>query len=263
MAWVFAHAGDEKPNVLNADLIPFAYSEAADIWEYAPNYLAMSQMGTLEAVTAMLGAALEYGKATGEWTWWQRLLDFVLVDHLVGLSPSQIRSLTLAYEQTGPKNLVRVLYADYDQDNDKYAEAREAAAISAWGEAALDLDCRYGSPVVLEDPEVAQLLASRLLARLAAPRELAEVETWLEGVRLELGDTVALSSDFHGLDQEEFTVRGKDLDLGGRSVRLSLDRPLNTSWSWAVDAPGSASDAWAIDVASSYDVNWAFRAEAG
>ena len=158
---------------------------------------------------------------------------------------------------------MRVLYADYDQDNDKYAEAREAAAISAWGEAALDLDCRYGCAVVLEDPEVAQLLASRLLARLAAPRELAEVETWLEGVRLELGDTVALSSDFHGLDQEEFTVSGKDLDLGGRSVRLSLDRPLNTSWSWAVDAPGSAEDAWAIDVASSYDVNWAFRAEAG
>jgi hypothetical protein len=263
MAWVFAHAGDEKPNVLNADLIPFAYSEAADIWEYAPNYLAMSQMGTLEAVTAMLGAALEYGKATGEWTWWQRLLDFVLVDHLVGLSAAQMCSLTLAYEQTGPKNLVRLLYADYDQDNAQYAEAREAAAISAWGEAALDLDCRYGSSVVVEDPGVAQLLASRLLARLAAPRELADVETWLEGVRLELGDTVALSSDFHGLDQEEFTLRGKDLDLGGRSVRLSLDRPLNTSRSWAVDAPGSARDAWAIDVASSYDVNWAFRAEAG
>ena len=263
MAWVFDHAGDEKPNVLNADLIPFAYSEAADIWEYAPNYLAMRQMGTLEAVTAMLGAALEYGKATGEWTWWQRLLDFVLVDHRVDLSASQIRFLSLAYEETGPKNLVRVLYADYDQDNDKYAEAREAAAISAWGEAALDLDCRYGSAVALEDPGVAQLLASRLLARLSAPRELAEVDTWLEGVRLELGDTVALSSDFHGLDQEEFTVRGKDLDLGGRSVRLSLDRPLNNSWSWAVGAPGSASDSWAIDVASSYDGNWAFRAEAG
>jgi hypothetical protein len=56
-------------------------------------------------------------------------------------------------------------------------------------------------------------------------------------------------------------VSGKDLDLGGRTVRLSLDRPLNTSRSWAVDAPGSANDGWAIDVASSFDVNWAFRAE--
>jgi hypothetical protein len=261
MAWVWGHAGDEKPNVLNADLMPFAYSEAADLWEYIPNYLALSQMGTLEAVVAMLGAALEYGKATEDWTWWQRLLDFVLLDNLVELAPSQIRSFTLAYEQAGSKNLVRVLYADYYQDNRKYAEARETAAISAWGEQALELDCRYGSPVILEDPEMAQLLASRLLTRLAAPRELAEVETWLEGVRLELGDTVAVSSDFHGLDQAEFTVSGKDLDLGGRTVRLSLDRPLNTSRSWAVDAPGSADDGRAIDVASSFDVNWAFRAE--
>ena len=39
------------------------------------------------------------------------------------------------------------------------------------------------------------------------------METWLEGVRIELGDTVALSSEFYGWDREEFTVRGKDLDL--------------------------------------------------
>ena len=263
LAWVWSQAGDEKPNVVNADLIPFAFSEAADIWEYAPNYLAMSQMGTLEAVAAMLGAALENGKLSGDWTWWQRLLDFILRDHQVELDAAQIQGLSLSAEQTGPKNLVRVLYADYDTDNGKYAEARAAAAISAWGEQALDLDCRYGSPVILEDPEAARLLATRLLARLAAPRELAEVHTWLEGVRLELGDAVAVSSDFHGLDREEFTVSGKELDLGGRRVRLSLERPLYTAWSWAVDAPGSAHDGWAIDVASSYDGNWAARAEAG
>jgi hypothetical protein len=117
--------------------------------------------------------------------------------------------------------------------------------------------------VILEDPDTAQLLAARLLARLVAPRELAEAETWLEGVRLELGDTVAVASDFHGLDQAEFTLSAKELDLGERRVRLSLERPLNTSRAWAVDAPGSAHDAWAIDVASSYDPNWAFRAESG
>ncbi|MEJ2671233.1 MAG: hypothetical protein P8168_03315 [Deltaproteobacteria bacterium] len=263
MAWVFAHAGDEKPNILNADRIPFYYSEAADVWDNAPNYLAMGQMGTLEAVVAMAGAALEYAKGAGDWSWWQSLLDFILQDHLVRLNASQIRSLKQAYEQTGTKNLVRVLYANYDQDNTKYAEAREEAAIEAAGELALDLDCRYGSQVILEDPEVARLLAFRLLARLKEPRELSEVETWLEGARLELGDTVAVTSDFHGLDQDEFTVSGKDLDLAGRTVRLSLDRPLNTDWFWAVDAPGSAADAWAIDVASSFDPNWAFRAEAG
>ncbi len=78
--------------------------------------------------------------------------------------------------------------------------------------------------MVLENPEVAQLLASRLLQRLANPWELAEAETWLEGARIELGDTVAVSSDFHGLDREEFCVTGKDLDLGRRITRLALAR---------------------------------------
>ena len=72
---------------------------------------------------------------------------------------------------------------------------------------------------------MAQALAARLLQRLAGPWEPAEVETWLEGARMELGDTVAVSSDFHGLDRAEFTLFGKDLDLGRRRVRLSLSGP--------------------------------------
>ncbi len=263
MSRTFAHSGDVKPNILNADLIPFSYGEAADVWDYAPYYLSMRQMGSLEGVALMLGAALEYGKAQGDWVWFQRLLRFILVDNLLALAPSQIRSLTLAYDQAGVKNLVRLRYADYDRDNAKYAEAREEAAISLWGEQPVDLDFRYGGPVVLENPQMAQLLADRLLKRLAAPWELAQVETWLEGVRIELGDTVAVSSDFHGLSQEEFTVFGKDLDLGRRTVRLNLKRPLNTSWSWAVDTAGTDYDAYAIDQNSPFDPNWPSRAFAG
>ena len=86
------------------------------------------------------------------------------------------------------------------------------------------------------------------------------METWLEGVRIELGDTVAVSSDFHGWDREEFTVLGRDLDLGQRRVRLKLSRPLDRTDPWAVDAAGSALDAWAIDQASSWDENWDSRA---
>ncbi len=262
-SWIFSRAGDDKPNVLNADLIPFSYSEAADQWDYAPYYLALRQMGTLEGVVLMLAAALEYGKAHGDWLWWQKLLDFIVFDNLVVLAPAQLRSLTATYEQAGLKNLVRVRFADYDRDNSKYAEARDEAAIGDWGEQALDLDFRYGGPVTLEDPEMAETLASRLLQRLAPPWEGAEVETWLEGARLELGDTVAVSSDFHGLDQAEFTVFGKDLDLGRRSVRLSLRRPLDAACSWAVDAAGGPYEAWAIDQASPYDVNWDYRAYVG
>jgi hypothetical protein len=263
IAWVFKNSGDVKPNVLNADLMPFSYCEDLDLWDYAPNYLAMRQMGSLEAVVLMAGAALEYALAQGDWTWFQRLLRFILLDNLAVLSPSQIKTLTAACDQAGLKNLVRLRYADYDRDNARYAEARDQAAMDAWGEQAVDLDFRYGSPVVLENPETAAVLASRLLKRLSTPWELAQVETWLEGVRLELGDTVAVSSEFHGLSQAEFTVFGKETDLGRRAMHLDLRRPLNFSWSWAVDYSGAADQANAIDQPSIEDVNWEYRSFAG
>ncbi len=75
-----------------------------------------------------------------------------------------------------------------------------------------------------------------------------------------MGDTVAVSSDFHGWDREEFTVMGKDLDLGRRRVQLKLSRPHDRSESWAVDAAGSAWDAWALDLDSPWEAQWSFRA---
>jgi hypothetical protein len=263
LSWLFSHAGDEKPNILNADLIPFTYSEATEVWDYAPNYLAMRQMGSLEGVVLMLGVALEYAKAKGDWLWFQRLLRFLILDNRAVLSPYQIRSLTRSYDQSGIKNLVRVKYADYDNDNSKFAEAREEAAINLWGEQALELDFRYGEPVVLENPEMAQLLASRLLQRLAIPWEMADVETWLEGVRIELGDTVAVSSDFPELKEAEFTVFGKEFDLERRLVYLNLIRAFNCSWSWAVDTSGSDYDSYAIDQDSPFDANYTSRSYAG
>jgi hypothetical protein len=258
--WILSRAGDVKPNVLNDDLIPFTYSEAGDAWDYAPHYLALGQMGSLEAVVLMLGGALEYARTQGDWDWFNRLLAFIIRDNLVALSPAQIRTLTAALEAAGAANLVRLRYADYDRDSSKYGEARDQTAIEQWGEKPLDLDFRYGSPVILEEAGLARLLATRLLQRLAPPWESAEAETWLEGTRIELGDTVAVSSDFHGWDREEFTVRGKDLDLGRRRVRLKLSRPLDRHDSWAVEAAGGDADAWAIDRASSWDEDWDSRA---
>ncbi len=146
-AWVFAHVGDEKPNVLNADLIPFYLQRGRGCLGQRPELPGHGPdghpggggghggcgPGARQGHRRLVLVAEPAGLYPGETTWWI-------------CRASQIRSLTLAYEQTGPKNLVRVLYANYDQDNTKYAEAREDAAISAWGEAALDLDCRYGSP---------------------------------------------------------------------------------------------------------------------
>ncbi|MBW1991866.1 MAG: hypothetical protein JRI59_07085, partial [Deltaproteobacteria bacterium] len=46
--WMFSHAGDDKPNLLNAELIPFVYLEEADLWDYAPHYVFTGRMGSLE-----------------------------------------------------------------------------------------------------------------------------------------------------------------------------------------------------------------------
>jgi hypothetical protein len=263
VAQFFTLSGDTKPNVLNADRIPFTYLETSDVWDYAPHYLFMRQMGSLEGVVLMLGVALEYAKGQGDWTWFELLLRFILVDNLAVLTASQIRSLTTSYELAGAKNLVRVKYADYDQDNSRYAEAREETAVATWGEQPAALDFRYGQPVVLENQALAELLASRLLKRLAGPTEHAKVVTWLEGVRLELGDTLAVSSDFHGFERAEFAIFGKAMDLKKRQVTLSGTRSLNWSWAWANDAADSDYDTYAIDQNSLSDNNWSSRSYAG
>jgi hypothetical protein len=261
--WLFNHAGDTKPNLLNADLIPFTYLEAEDVWDYAPNYVFMRQMGSLEALVLMAGAALEYAKFRGDWIWFHRLVEFILLDNLVRLGESQIRSLTSTFDLAGITNLVRLFYADYDQNNARYAESRDEASLAAWGERAVDLDCRYGAPVILENPEVAQLLTQRLLKRLSAPWERLNLETWLEGARVELGDSLAVTSVFHGLDREEYAVFGKTVDLSRQQVRLDLARPLSSTWALAVDGEGSGFDHYAIDQASVHDPNWPYRAYAG
>ena len=76
-------------------------------------------------------------------------------------------------------------------------------------------------------------------------------------------DALAVSSDFHGLEREEFTVLGKELDLDRRTTRLTLSRPLNRTGAWAVDNAGSDYDHFAIDQDSSYDANWQYRAYGG
>jgi hypothetical protein len=263
MDWLFAHAGDAKPNLLNADLLPFTLREDTDVWDYAPNYVFVARMGSTEALVLMLGAALAHGQGTGDWVWFERLWRFMLADNLISLDASRLRTLSAGYQLAGVKNLVRVYYADYDQDNSRYLEARDDQAVAAWGEAALDVDLRYDAPVILEDPEVAQLIATRLLKRLSSPWEVVDLDTWLEGARLEIGDTLAITSPFHGFTQEEFTVFGKSVDLEAQRVSLNLARPFTNTWAWAVDTAGSNYDAYAIDQDNNLDADWAHRAYAG
>ena len=211
----------------------------------------------------MMGPALAQAQGTGDWTWFDKLWGFMLADNLVSLDPGRIRSLASGYQLAGAKNLVRLYFADYNQDNSRYCEARDGAKIAALGEAAVDLDLRYGSRVVLEDPAVGQLLATRLLQRLSSPWEVVDLDTWLEGARLEIGDTLAITSPFHGYAQEEFSIYGKSVDLEARRVSLNLARPFTSTGAWAVDAGGTGYDADAIDQDNKLDVNWNNRSYAG
>jgi hypothetical protein len=92
---------------------------------------------------------------------------------------------------------------------------------------------------------------------------VVNLETWLEGARLEIGDTLAVTSPFHGFTQEEFTVFGKTVDLKTQRVNLNLARPFTSVCAWAVDAAGSDYDSFAIDQPSQLDPNWVYRAVAG
>lgn len=255
----FSLSGDSKPNLLNADTIPFTIIEDADVWDYVPNYLMIRQMGSLEGLTLMLFVALDWAKRSGSWVWFDKLLKFILIENLAVLAASSVKSITTAYEIRDLKNLVRVRYGDYDRDNSKYAESKDQPLIDELGELPGDIDLQYGSPVITEDPQLAALLAERKLARLSAPRELADLETWLEGARLELGDPVAVTSNFHAFDQEEFRVYAKNLSLDQRRVKLRLWRPIAYPAAWAVDDVGTDYDCYAIDQAGPGDPNWSYR----
>jgi hypothetical protein len=82
----------------------------------------LRQMGSLEGLTLMLLAALDYAKRSGNWVWFDKLLAFVLLENLAVLAASSVKGLTTSYNLRDLKNLVRAMYADYDRDNSKYAE---------------------------------------------------------------------------------------------------------------------------------------------
>jgi hypothetical protein len=168
--------------------------------------------------------------------------------------------VAVTYDLTGLKNLIRVRYADYDRDNNKYIQVHNPAMVAELGELPVDLDLRYGRRVVTEDPQMALLLAQRLLARQSVPREIAQVETWLEGARLEIGDTVAVTSRFHGYDNSEFQCAGKTVSLDQQRVRLQLFRQVGYVQAWAVDGSGTDFDSYAIGQNSSGDPDWPNRA---
>lgn len=213
-----AMAGDSKPNVLNADLIPFSNVEDNDSWEYAPAYMTNKEAGSVEALVMMLDVAMD----KGNWSWFDTLLDFVLRNRMVSL-PS-LESVTTSLMTSHTANIVRVVFGDFMRNNAYYKEAKNAAIITEIGELPQEVDLRYGNPVITEDPATAQDLADRGLEFATRPIETAVLRAWMEGARIEVGDIVPVTSEFHGLDQDEFICTAKSINLDQNRVTLTANR---------------------------------------
>jgi hypothetical protein len=220
----FAMSGDSKPNVLNADLLPFSLVENADNWSQAPNYMMNKEYGSTEALVLMMEAALDYAAHTGDWAWFDKLLKFVLLDNLTTMAASSIESITASLDTSLLTNKIRVLFGDFMRDKAYYKEAEDSGLIDLRGEIPREIDLRYGNPVITEDYQTAQLLADRALAYFSKPVEHLEVDAWLEALRIKVGETVAVSSDFHGYDKDEFFCYSKLINLQRRRVTLNMIR---------------------------------------
>ena len=72
-------SGDSKPNLLNADLIPFHdRRNLTHIWDYAPNYMFMKEMGSMEGLVLMMHTALDWALYSGSYSWFNTLLEFMI-----------------------------------------------------------------------------------------------------------------------------------------------------------------------------------------
>jgi len=217
-------AGNSKPNVLNADLVPFSIVENADSWAYAPNYMTNKECGSVEALVIFMDVALDKAKQNSDWTWFDSLLDFILLDNLTALAESSIESISLETDLTLQANRIRVIFGEFMQDKSFYKEEKNQTLIDAVGEIPKEIDLRYGQAVITESGETAQLLATRALAFYSKPWESVTVTAWLEALRIELADTVGLTSSFHNLTNQEFFLFSRLRDFNRKRIRLITAR---------------------------------------
>ena len=108
MANFWAMSGDSKPNLLNADLIPFHDCEDHDIWDYAPNYMFMKEMGSMEGVVLMLHTAIDWALYNGSWEWFNTLLEFMIQIGLGTLAENQIYKISSNLETTKSRYASRI-----------------------------------------------------------------------------------------------------------------------------------------------------------
>jgi hypothetical protein len=256
----WAMSGDTKPNLLNADLIPFHDCEPHDIWDYAPYYLFMKEMGSMEGVVLMMHTALDWALYSGSYSWFNRLLEFMIRLGQAALSENQIYHINSNFMTTQVATKVNLSYGDYRRDNTLFVEEKDQSMIDLLGEIRQSLAMHYGSPVITEDANTAAKIAQRTLEYFSIPKEQLHVVADLAAARFELNDAVQVESKFHGLANDIFYLTRRLYDPGKLRVHLDLMRNVSYSPSWAVDTDGTAYDSYAIDTNSDKDADWSDRA---
>ncbi len=256
----WAMSGDTKPNLLNKDLIPYHDCEPHDIWDYAPHYLFMKEMGSMEGVVLMMHAAIDWALYNGSWYWFNSLLEFMIRIGQASLSDRQIYSINSNYVASKIATVVNLSYGDYRRDNSLYVERKNQSMIDSLGEIRLGLGMHYGSPVITEDANTAAKIAQRALAYFSAPKEVVQVVADLAAMRLDLNDVVKIDSSFHGYGAEPFALHRRVFDLRKLRVSLELMRTSDYAPSWALDTAGGDYESYAIDTNSEQDQDWPFRA---
>jgi hypothetical protein len=253
-------SGDSKPNLLNADLIPFHDAEPHDIWDYAPNYIFMKEMGSMEGVVLMMHAALDWALYSGSYSWFNTLLEFMIRLGQATLSENQIYHINSNFMTTQVATKVNLTYGDYRRDNTLFKEAKDQSMIDLLGEIRQSLAMHYGSPVITEDANTAEKIVGRALEYFATPKEQVQVVADLSAARFDLNDVVKVASQFHGFENDEFYLTRRLYDKKKLRVTMDLMRNVNYSPSWAVDAGGTEYDSYAIDTNSDQDADWTDRA---
>ena len=148
-------SGDSKPNLLNSDLIPFHDAEPHDIWDYAPDYLFMKEMGSMEGVVLMMHAALDWALYSGSYHWFNVLLEFMIRLGQATLGEQQIYKVNSNFTTTQVATKVNLSYGDYRRDNTLFVEEKDQSMIDLLGEIRTSLVMHYGSPVITEDANTA------------------------------------------------------------------------------------------------------------
>jgi hypothetical protein len=222
-------SGDYKPSLLNSDLIPFHDAEDHDIWDYAPNYLFMKEMGSMEGVVLMIHTALDWALYSGSYSWFNVLLKFMFRLGEGTLEDQQIYSISSDFTSSEILTHVAVTYGNYLKDNTLYKESEDADRSDQFGKVHTIINMNYGNPVITENADTAENICSRTLEYFSVPKEKLQVTADLSAARFELNDIIKMVSAFHGYDKDKFYISKRLYDR--RKLRVVIDLIRNVNYS--------------------------------